>query len=513
MNSIKKILEKRMVHYFLIGIVGLLSGMLIFGGQNTHPDHGEHELEETEPGVWTCSMHPQIKMDKPGKCPICAMDLIPLRMGGTSDNEKIDPNAIQLSEEAIALANIRTTPVVRNNGAKKIRLYGKITSDERSLQSQTAHVSGRIESLKVDFTGQPVRKGESLGTIYSPDLLNAQQELLVALNTKQPLLIDATREKLRNWKMTDSQIAAIEQSGKVSPIISIQATVNGVVLAKKVNVGDYVSQGGVLFDIANLSRVWGVFDAYETDLPFLQLNEEVNFTLQALPGKQFKGKISFIDPIIDPVSRTARIRVDLNNPNMELKPEMYATAEVNASLSQYQDELVIPQSAVLWTGKRSVVYVRQTGIQSSAFMLREVTLGPALQNLYVVTDGLEEGEEIVMNGVFTVDANAQLEGKRSMMNQDTAKDVQKSGLEIQTLEVQGSCGMCKERIQNAALSVTGVKRAEWEIKTKQLQVEFDSQATNMDAVSKAIAHVGHDTAKDSANADVYEQLPGCCLYR
>ncbi|KAA6339804.1 Cation efflux system protein CusB, partial [termite gut metagenome] len=463
-------MKSRRIKYGLILIAGLFLGWLIFGGsdnQNATPER-EHTHEEATEQTWTCSMHPQIKQDKPGKCPICGMNLIPLKTSGKAEGV-IDPNAIQLSEEAAALANVQTTKVSRQNPVKEIQLYGTIQADERLSQSQTSHVNGRIEKLFINFTGESVRQGQTIATIYSPELLNAQQELLEAskMQAAQPALVQAVREKLRLWKLSDEQIAEIEQSKNVSPLIDIKANTNGIVSSKKVNQGDYVNQGNVLFDIANLSQVWAMFDAYETDLPFLKTGDNIAFTLQALPGKTFTGKISFIDPILDKTTRTAKVRVETTNREMLLKPEMYANAIVKAPLKQYNNEIVIPKSAVLWTGKRSIVYVKQPDTDAVAFMLREIELGPSLGDLYVVISGANDGDEIVTNGAFSVDASAQLEGKRSMMNEETpSKD------EHAMMLVQGMCEMCKERIEKATMSIKGVSSATWDMEKKELHLHY-----------------------------------------
>ena len=237
-------------------------------------------------------------------------------------------------------------------------------------------------------------------------------------DTKQKLLelYEASKEKLRQWKLTDNQIAAIENSGVIRNNFEVEANTSGTVTARRVNTGDYVSQGAVLYDIADLSDVWVMFDAYESDIQFLRKDETVTFTIQALPGKNYSGKILFIDPVIDPVTRVAKIRVQVENRFGKLKPEMFATGIVYSTLSEFSNNVVIPKSAVLWTGKRSVVYVKQPGTDEAIFKIREIGLGPMLGDSYVVTDGLSEGEEIVTNGTFSVDAAAQLEGKPSMMN-------------------------------------------------------------------------------------------------
>ena len=281
-----------------------------------------------------------------------------------------------------------------------------------------AHISGRIEKLFVGFTGEVVTKGQLLALIYSPELITAQQELLEAAKEKQsqPAIYEAAIEKLRQWMLNDKQITQIEQSGQVKTKFEVYANTSGVVTTKKVNVGDYVSQGASLFDIANLSRVWVLFDAYESDLPFLNVGNTVNFSLQALPDKVFNSTIRFIDPVIDPVNRVAKVRVEIDNSGGKIKPEMFATGVVQANLNAYKDKLVIPRSAVLWTGKRSVVYVKEPDSDELNFKMREIEIGPMLGNSYVVISGLEEGEEIVSDGTFSVDAAAQLEGKPSMMN-------------------------------------------------------------------------------------------------
>jgi Cu(I)/Ag(I) efflux system membrane fusion protein len=286
------------------------------------------------------------------------------------------------------------------------------------FQSQTAHVPGRIERLNINFTGETVVKGQVLAEIYSPELITAQQELLETVKTKQlqPELYEASKEKLRQWKLTDDQISKIETSDVVQNNFDVLSNTSGTVTARRVNNGDHVSLGTVLFDIADLSKVWIMFDAYESDLQFLHIGEKLSFNLQALPGTDFTGKIIFIDPVIDPVTRVAKVRVETGNQAGKLKPEMFATGIVSSTLTEYTDNVVIPKSSVLWTGKRSVVYVKQPGSEEPVFKIREVELGPMLGESYVIMSGLSEGEEIVTNGTFSVDAAAQLEGKPSMMN-------------------------------------------------------------------------------------------------
>jgi len=424
----KKLFSNKYVRYGLFVIVGIFVGWLVF--------HSPHKTEEKQQSIekvsnatiWTCAMHPQIRMDQPGKCPICGMDLIPLSQETGAAN--IDPDAIRLTREAAQLASVQTSIVTRQKPVKEVRLYGKVQADERSIQSQVSHVPGRIEKLLVNFTGEKVNKGQLLAVIYSPELITTQQELLEAVKTKQvqPEIFEAAKDKLRQWKLTDSQIADIENSGKVKDNFEILSNTNGVIISRRANNGDYVDQGTVLFDVTDLSHVWVLFDAYESDLPFIKTGDRLAFTIQAVPGINFAANIIFIDPVIDPVTRVAKVRIEINNESGRLKPEMFATGIVKADLNQFRDKPVIPRSAVLWTGTRSIVYVKQTETDEPVFKMREIVLGPSLGNSYIVVDGLNEGEEIVTNGTFSVDAAAQLEGKPSMMNTQGGKTSSMPGM-------------------------------------------------------------------------------------
>jgi membrane fusion protein, copper/silver efflux system len=413
----RNIFSNKYLNYSLILIFGLFLGWLIFHPAH-HKDTPGDNKEVLQDTVWTCSMHPQIRMTQPGQCPICGMDLIPLLQGGSTS---MDMDAIHMTPEAAQLANVLTTVVSRQTPVKVVRLYGKAEADERLLQNQVAHIPGRIESLNVNFTGEPVIIGQTLGQIYSPELVTAQQELLETAETKviQPVLYEAAKERLRQWKLSDSQISEIEVSGKIQNRVNIVSNSSGVITSRRVSRGDYVSQGTVLFEIADLSKVWILFDAYESDLQFIKKGEKISYTFQALPGENYSGKIIFIDPLIDPVTRIAKVRVETENRSGKIKPGMFAVGNISSILEGYNNNLVIPRSSVLWTGKRSVVYVKQSDSVDPVFKMREIELGPMLGESYIVKQGLTEGEEIVTQGTFSVDAAAQLEGKPSMMNPGT----------------------------------------------------------------------------------------------
>jgi Cu(I)/Ag(I) efflux system membrane fusion protein len=423
-----KVMKRKIIFYIVTLLIGILLGWLFFHTSHKKESRKEQTAQVGKATIWTCAMHPQIRMSAPGKCPICGMELIPLVQNVAPD----DLAAIHLTKEAAALANVLTSVVSKQQPIKEVRLYGKVQADERLLQSQVAHIPGRIEKLLLNFTGEGVRKGQTLAIIYSPELVMAQQELLETVKTKQtqPEIYEAAKEKLRQWMLTESQIATIENSGEVQNNFEVVSNTTGIVTARRVNNGDHIAQGTVLYDIADLSKVWVLFDAYESDLPFLNEGNKISFTVQALPGINFSGNVIFIDPVIDPVTRVSKVRVEINNQAGKLKPEMFATGILNANLTEYKNYFIIPRSAVLWTGKRSIVYVKQQGTDEPVFKIREIGLGPMLGNSYVVTDGLMEGEEIVTQGTFSVDAAAQLEGKPSMMNQQGGKTNSMPGMDM-----------------------------------------------------------------------------------
>ncbi|HHC78912.1 MAG TPA: efflux RND transporter periplasmic adaptor subunit [Flavobacteriia bacterium] len=404
-------------------ILGIILGNVFSGGSTSSKGEEEHNyVQDKETGLWTCSMHPQIKMDKPGNCPICGMELIPLEASGDSE-ENIASNEIVMTPEAIQLANIQTSVVGKANANKEIRLLGRVKPDERRLYSQVSHIPGRIERLYVNFTGEKVSRGQRIVRIYSPDLISAQKELFEAIRSKDvyPQLYTASRNKLKLWKLSDRQIDAIEKSGIVHEQLDIYSDYSGYVMKRNVELGDHVMAGDNLFDIADLRSVWVMFEAYETDIPWIHIGNMIDFTIQALPGKKFKGKVTYVDPFVSSNTRVAKVRVEVNNASQKLLPEMYATGILKATLKNVKDALVIPKSAVLWTGKRAVVYVQVPHNKTISFVYREIILGEDLGDFYIVKNGLKEGEIVATNGVFRIDASAQLMGQKSMMNPTGAK--------------------------------------------------------------------------------------------
>ncbi|OJJ19209.1 hypothetical protein BKI52_20570 [marine bacterium AO1-C] len=420
-NSFKKFKKYLPILWVVLGIT---IGWLLFGGGSGTDSHSDHNHQQSlgkkvskqQAEVWTCSMHPQIKQPEPGQCPLCGMDLIPQKENNSDDS----PYRLVMTQNAVALAGIQTSVINEASPEKEVRLTGKIKMDERQMFTQVAHVKGRIDRLYVNYTGENIIKGQRLASVYAPELLTAQKELIEALSYEQtnPELVKAARNKLRYLRLTEAQIKRVEKNKKVQTNFDIYADVSGVVTKRNVTLGNYVQEGSPMFKVANLNALWVVFDAYESDLAWLKVGEVIKFKVAAYPDQVLESRITFIDPMINPQTRTASVRAEILNQGLKLKPEMFVEGLVKARLPFNSTALIVPKSAVMWTGKRSVVYIKDVQEKIPTFEMREVTLGQPLGSSYIIKGGLKKGEEVVTNGTFAIDAAAQLNNKLSMMNKN-----------------------------------------------------------------------------------------------
>ena len=409
-----KTMGKNIWIFILVFLSGLGLGKLFFGSSQS-----DVLVEVKEEVTYTCSMHPQIRQNEPGLCPLCGMELTPLESTTSSD-----PLVFTMSPEAMALANIQTTKAVKQRPEFELELTGKLALNEQNKAVISSNFSGRIEEFYVDFTGQTIKKGEKLASIYSPELSIAQKELLEAVRYKesQPAIYLAAVEKLKLLKITEAQIQQVEATGKVVDRLDVFADRSGLVLNRLVSKGDFVNKGTPMVELTDISKLWVLMDAYEADLPQLRIGQSVKLKISSIPNREFTASISFIDPMVNPQTRTASVRAEINNPRGILKPEMFLSALVKSGSSG--SSIMIPKKSLLWTGKRSVIYVKAGASESSGFEMREVVLGPSTGDYYMVEKGLKEGEEFVSNGVFAVDAAVQLNGGFSMMNQPTNKKIE-----------------------------------------------------------------------------------------
>ncbi len=423
-----------------------------------------------KPTIWTCSMHPQIRRDGPGSCPICGMDLVPVKesAGGI--------RTISISPEIKSLMNVQVSPVRRQYVTADVRMVGKIEYDETRLAHITAWVPGRLERMFVDYTGVEVNKGDHMVQIYSEALYTAQEELLAATRRDRPQsssrfiepldLAESAREKLRLLGLTPEQIQTIEQRGKSSETVTIYSPVGGVVVGKMKQEGDRVQTGDRIYTVADLNHLWVQMDAYESDLAWLRYGQDVEFTTEAYPGEVFHGRIAFINPVLNEDTRTVKVRVNVSNDDGRLKPEMFVRAIVKSNVAAggrvldaslagkwispmhpeiVKDQpgdcdicgmplvraeslgyvtaeptnaakpLVVPASAVLLTGTRAIVYRQVPDADKPTYEGREIVIGARAGDFYLVKAGLDEGDLVVTNGNFKLDSALQISAKPSMM--------------------------------------------------------------------------------------------------
>jgi Cu(I)/Ag(I) efflux system membrane fusion protein len=475
----KRIVSEEVSKHWKILISGLIVLLAIFalGRCTTSRPSSEPKTSNLKPQatLWTCSMHPQIRLPHPGECPICGMDLIPLETGSGTDN----PRELSVSPTAARLMQIETSPVERKFVQAEVRMVGNVNFDETRTAYITARMPGRLDRLFVDYTGVQVKKGDHMASIYSPELLSAQQELFQAIDSVKALTnsestivrdvsqstVDAVREKLRLWGLTPEQIQEIETRGTPMDHVTLYSPVGGIVIQKNAQEGSYVKTGDRIYTVADLSRVWVQIEAYESDLPWLRYGQKVSFTTEAWPGETFEGTIAFIDPVLNASTRTVSVRVNVDNPELKMKPGMFVSAVAHPLISEdgkvanpslagkwicpmhpevvkdapgacdicgmklvtaeelgYVTQtptnapLVIPSTAPLITGTRAVVYVEVPGRETPTYEGREIILGPKAGDYYIVHNGLKEGERVVTQGAFKLDAELQIRAKPSMMS-------------------------------------------------------------------------------------------------
>jgi Cu(I)/Ag(I) efflux system membrane fusion protein len=354
---------------------------------------------------YTCPMHPSVHSPKPGACPICGMQLVPVARAPHDDG------VIQIDSTRLQRIGVRTGPVILAPMRLALRAVGRLAYDESSQVDVSLKVHGWIDKLLVDQTGQRVHKGQALFTVYSPELQNAQQDLLLALHAaplavgapeRVTALAGAARQRLRLLDVSDAQIDAIVKSGEPQAHLTFNAPASGIVLEKNVVAGAAVEPGARLFRIASLDRVWVEADVYEADLPRVHVGQPATVSLDMPGARSYEASVAYIYPALDPQTRTARVRLELRNKDLELHPGTYATVELTAELGP---RLQVPTSAVVYTGPRRLVF-RDLG--QGKFAAQEVQLGSEAGDMYEVLSGLHEGDLVATSGVFLIAAEARI---------------------------------------------------------------------------------------------------------
>lgn len=372
------------------------------GGNHLHSGHSPDEVAH-----WTCPMHPSVKQSREGACPICGMDLLPV------SRRDVESGVLLVDESARRRIGVKTAVVREQPVELTIRAVGKTAFDESRLRDVTLKLKGWIERLYVNETGQPVRQGQPLLAVYSPELYAAQQEYLLALRSQRSArasgapdradyLVRGARERLRLWDLTDGQIRKIEETGQPVERVPVLSPVTGYVIEKNVVEGAAVEPGQRIYRIASLASIWIEADVYEQDLPQVRLGQRARVTFPYHPGRTLEGKITYVYPYLDPETRTGKIRIELPNPGLELRPEMFANVEI---LVDRGVRLVVPDSAVIRTGPRELVFL---DLGDGRLRPKQVELGARSASGYEVLSGLEPGDVVVTSANFLISSESRL---------------------------------------------------------------------------------------------------------
>ena len=385
-------------------LVAAIAMTVIAADNSSKPDATNAAAAAPEKTLYTCGMHPWIIQEHPGNCPICGMKLEPVHKQSAAGASPAAAPGIVIDSAVIQMMNIQTTEVARGPLRRTIRTVGTIDYNETALADVTTKFKGWIEKLDVDATGQLVHRGEPLFEIYSPELYSAEAEYISSLNAPGDSLRAAAADKLRFYDISDAQIADLAKTREPRKALQILAPMDGFVTEKNVVQGQMVDAGMKLYRLADLGIVWVFAQIYEQDLPYIQLGQEAVVRLSSLPDREFRGRVTYVYPDVDAKTRTARVRLEFENPGYFLKPGMFVSAQIVSELKP--SALLLPDSAILRSGEKNTVFVAQPG---GKFQARNVALGPeAENNRYEIISGLQEGERVVTSGQFMLDSESQL---------------------------------------------------------------------------------------------------------
>jgi Cu(I)/Ag(I) efflux system membrane fusion protein/cobalt-zinc-cadmium efflux system membrane fusion protein len=503
-----------------------------------------------EKQLYTCGMHPNVIKEEMGTCPICEMDLTPIKQDVASDKAErkilywrapMNPNEIynKAGKSAMGMdlvpvysdevegATVKISPALQQNMGvrfataekraliKEIRTTGAIQFDE----SRVSHISFKydvwVEHSPINFVGQKVKKGETLLSVYSPELVSAQQEYLTAIQSSKLLgeagkeLIESAKLRLKMWDVPEQTIAEIKQRGKALRVVKIKSPASGVITMLKAKHGHFAKKGEMLIEIADLSKVWLIMDIYEKDLTFVKVGQDVFVTLPYNPKAEFAGKIDYIYPVLDAKTRSAKARVILHNPNERLKVNMLADAKIASE--QGGDILAVPSEAVIRTGNRNLVILKG---EKNNFIPRNIELGHYFKGFYEIRAGLLEGDEIVTSAQFLIDSESKLkEAIQKMISEKKAEQASSMRSEASIAEISLpsiQCDICVETITEALNKSALVSSVQIDLEKKLAHVGFDAEKASQVDIEKLIAESGYNANMTKRNAAAYAELPACC---
>lgn len=407
-------------------LVALIALVAVAGGGYYYLRHAGHDHAAPGTGtatqgkvIYTCPMHPFIIKDRPGTCPICGMQLVK-KVEGTegTPEERARLGEVALSPTQQVMANVATVKVNREALIREIQAVGIVQYDQSRQAKVTAWVAGRLDRLYVDAVGDTVSRNRPVAEVYSPELVAAQQEYLLALKSREQFrnssiaaiaqggegLVASARQRLKLMGVKDAQIAGLEKGGEPNIRLAIYTPISGVVIEKLVQQGQYVNVGEPLFNVADLSRIWVDLDIFESDLALVKVGQRAEISSQSYPGRTFTGRVALVNPFLDPKTRTVKVRVELANPGLTLKPDMFVNARIRVPLGE---SLTVPVSALIDTGKRQVVWVR---IKPGLFAPRDVQVGQRSGDKVQILKGLFRGDAVAASGGYLIDSEAQLSG-------------------------------------------------------------------------------------------------------
>ena len=449
----------------LLVAAGVAAGVAATVAFRPHAEHAGPSREAAKPPAqrWHCPMHPTYVSDKPGDCPICGMRLVPIEGDNEGKQDRkvafyrspMNPaqtspvprkdemgmdyvpvyedevkggaeavegySTVRLDPMRQQLIGLRTAPVTRARIGTAWRTVGRVAVDETRVRKINVKVDGFVEKLYVDFVGKPVRRGQALFALYSPELVSAQNEYQLAVKTRAQLgpanqrtgdeLVEAARRRLELWDVPRSEIAHLDHGGAPLRTLTLNSPIAGVVTAKSVVQGSRIAAGDTPFEVTDLSQVWVLADAYESDITRVKVGTLATLSIDALPNRVFKGRVGFVDPLLDPKTRTAKIRVSFPNANLDLKPDMFGEVAFEGGT---REGLRVPLDAVIDSGTQKVVFV---SLGDGKFQPREIAAGAQTTEYVEVTSGLSEGDQVVTRANFLIDSESRLKSALAAMAQ------------------------------------------------------------------------------------------------